>query len=60
MYRRSVLRLSVLILTGFLAVAPAFASPKSDSPTGPFERIILKIKRVFLPVAAEEPSFPHP
>jgi hypothetical protein len=60
MYRHGALRVSALVLTVFLAVAPAFASPRSDSPTGPIERIILKLKKIFMPVVAEDPSWPHP
>jgi hypothetical protein len=63
MYRRGALRVSVLVLAVFLAVAPAFASPKSDSPSGPMERIILRLKKIFMPfmpVVTEDPSFPHP
>lgn len=60
MYRHGALRISALVLTVFLAVAPAFASPKSDSPSGPIERIILKLKKIFMPVVTEDPSFPHP
>src|SRR5438552_3283321 len=37
MYRHGALRISALVLTVFLAVAPAFASPKSDSPAGSIE-----------------------
>jgi HAMP domain-containing protein len=60
MYRRGALRISVLVLTVFLAVAPAFASPRNDSPTGPIERIILKLKKIFMPVVTEDPILPHP
>ena len=60
MYRRGALRIFVVVLTVFLAVAPAFASPRSDSPSGPIERIILKLKKIFMPVVTEDPSFPHP
>jgi hypothetical protein len=60
MHRHSALRVSALVLTVFLAVAPAFASPRSDSPCGTLERIILKIKKIFMPVTADDPAFPHP
>jgi hypothetical protein len=60
MHRHRALRVVALILTVFLAVAPAIASPRSDSPTGTFERIIWKIKKIFQPRVAEDPSFPHP
>lgn len=60
MYRHGALRISALVLTVFLAVAPAFASPRSDSPTGPIERIILKLKKIFMPVVTDDPIFPHP
>lgn len=60
MRRYSALRVVALVFTVFLAVAPAFASPKSDSPSGTFERIIWKIKKIFSPITTEDPSFPKP
>ena len=60
MRRHSALRVIALVFTVFLAVAPAFASPKSDSPNGTFARIIWKLKKIFLPVGMEDPSFPKP
>jgi len=59
MHRYSALRVAALILTVFLVVAPAVAAPRAASPTT-FERIIMKIKKIFLPVITEDPSFPHP
>lgn len=60
MDRHSKLRVAALVFSVFVAVAPAFAAPKSDSPDGTFARIIWKIKRIFLPVTADDPAFPHP
>jgi hypothetical protein len=60
MRRHIALRVAALIFTVFIAVAPAFSSPKSDSPGGTIERIIWKIKKIFMPVAAEDPTFPKP
>jgi hypothetical protein len=59
MHRHSALRVAALILTVFLVVAPAVAAPRSDSPTT-FQRIIMKIKKIFVPTVLEDPSFPHP
>jgi hypothetical protein len=59
MHRHSALRVTALVFTVFLVVAPAVASPRSDSPST-FERIIMKIKKIFLPAVLEDPSFPHP
>lgn len=59
MYRHRALQVSALILTVFLVVAPAVAAPTAASPST-FERIIMKIKKIFLPVVTEDPSFPHP
>jgi hypothetical protein len=60
MHRHGALRVVALILTVFLLVAPAIAAPRSDSPSSAIQRIILKIKKIFTPVAMEDPSFPHP
>jgi hypothetical protein len=60
MRRHIALRVAALVFTVFVAVAPAFASPKGDSPSGTFERIIWKLKKIFLPVTAEDPTFPKP
>ena len=54
------LRVAALVFTVFVAVAPVFASPKSDSPGGTIDRIIWKIRKIFMPVAAEDPTFPKP
>jgi len=59
MHRHSALRVAALVFTVFLVVAPAVAAPRSDSPST-FERIIMKIKKIFLPSVLEDPSFPHP
>jgi hypothetical protein len=60
MRRHVTLRIAALVFATFVAVAPAFAAPKTDSPVGTLQRIILKIKRIFVPSPAEDPSFPHP
>jgi hypothetical protein len=60
MNRHSSLRVAALVFSIFVAVTPVFASPRSDSGKNPFERIIFKLKKIFLPVAADDPSFPHP
>ncbi len=60
MRRHIALRGAALVFTVFVAVAPVFASPKSDSPSGTIERIIWKIKKIFIPAAAEDVTFPKP
>jgi hypothetical protein len=60
MRRHSALRVAALVFALFVAVAPAFASPQREPSSGVFERIIWKIRSIFHPVAAEEPTFPKP
>lgn len=60
MRRHIALRLAAFVFTVFVAVTPVFASPKSDSPGGAIGRIIMKIKKIFMPIVAEDPTFPKP
>jgi hypothetical protein len=60
MRRHSALRVAAVVFTLFVAVAPAFASAQHEPSGGVLERIIWKIKKIFYPLAAEEPTFPKP
>jgi hypothetical protein len=60
MRRHSALRVAALVFTLFVAVAPAFAAPQRDPSSGVFERIIWKLKKIFHPSVAEDPTFPKP
>jgi len=60
MRRHIALRVTALVFVIFVAVTPAFSAPKSDPPIKTFERIIQKIKKIFVPSPADDPGFPHP
>ena len=60
MRRHIALRVAALVFTVFVVMTPVFASPKSDSPGGAIDRIIMKIKKIFMPITAEDPTFPKP
>jgi hypothetical protein len=60
MRRHIALRVTALVFTLFVAVAPVFALPRREPSTGVLDRIIWKITHIFHPVAAEEPTFPKP
>jgi hypothetical protein len=60
MRRHTALRVAALVFTLFVAVAPAFSLPQLEPSSGVLDRIIWKIKHIFHPVAAEEPTFPKP
>jgi hypothetical protein len=60
MRRLTALRVTALVFTLFVAVAPAFSMPRREPSSGVLDRIVWKIRSIFHPIAAEEPTFPKP
>jgi hypothetical protein len=58
MYRRLTVIVSLVIVLSM--AAPAFAAPRRDPNSNIIDRIILKLKRVFLPFDLTDISPPKP
>ena len=60
MHRRFLAAISLVVLLG--AAVPAFSAPTRDTDPSLVNRIILKLKKVFLPSPLDlnEPSLPKP
>jgi hypothetical protein len=58
MYRRLLAAISVVVLLG--TAVPAFSAPTRDADSSLVSKIILKLKRVLLPLDLNEPVIPKP
>jgi hypothetical protein len=58
MYRRILATISVVVLLG--TAVPAFSAPKRDADSSFVSKIILKLKKILLPLDLSDPVFPKP